>query len=124
MLDALIAGVVFLPLNPVLYRWGSGDEPRTRLFVALFIPAMLLALAYLAAFDGSARGATPGKRILGLRVADMNSSGRIGFRRAALRRLVYLAGAITVFAGWLWLFTNPRRQTWHDMAARTLVIRT
>lgn len=34
MLDALIAGIVFLPVNPVLYGWGSGDEPRTDLFLA------------------------------------------------------------------------------------------
>lgn len=84
---------------------------------------MVLLFAYLVFFDGSTRGATPGKRILGLRVADVNGGGAIGFRRAALRRLVYLVGGIAFCAGWLWLFANPRRRTWHDVAARTVVIR-
>ncbi len=120
MLDAAIAGVVFVPLNPGLYT----DEPSVSLFIALFIPTMILLFVYMVAFDGGQRGATPGKRILRLRVVDAETGGAIGWRRAARRRLVYLLGGAALYAGWLWLFTNPRRQTWHDKAARTLVVST
>ena len=118
-LDAAIAGVVFLPLNPALYS----DELHGSRFTALLAASFVLLFAYLVAFDGGERGATPGKRILGLRVADADTGGPIGLRRAAVRRVVYVVGGSACYLGWLWLFANERRQSWHDKAARTVVVR-
>ena len=74
-------------------------------------------------FDGGRRGATAGKRIVGLRVVDAQTGGPIGFGRAAVRRVVYVLGGLILYFGWLWMFTNSRRQTWHDKAAGSLVVR-
>lgn len=63
-----------------------------------------------------------GKRIVGTGVADAQTGEPIGYKRAALRRLVYCVEAIPLYLAWLWMFTNPDRQTWHDKAARSVVV--
>jgi uncharacterized RDD family membrane protein YckC len=119
ILDAAVLGLVSIPFNPLLYS----DEPSAGLFFALFAPAMVFAFVYLVRFDGGPRGATPGKRIVGIRVVDAASGDAIGYRRATIRRFVYLLGGLPFYLGWLWLFFNARRQTWHDIAASSLVVR-
>jgi uncharacterized RDD family membrane protein YckC len=84
---------------------------------------MLLLFAYLIAFDGGPKGATPAKRLLGLRVADAASGGQIGYRRATIRRVGYLVGGLALYIGWLWMLVDPRRQAWHDKLADTVVVR-
>jgi uncharacterized RDD family membrane protein YckC len=83
----------------------------------------ILAFPYLIAFDGGPRGATPGKRIVRIRVADAAEGGAIGYRRAAVRRLGYLVGGLLFFVGWWWALFDRRRQTWHDKLARSVVVR-
>jgi len=120
VIDAFVLGLLDTPLNPILYS----SRPSVGLFLALFIPSLVLAFAYLVVFDGGARGATPGKRILHLRVEDADGGGPIGYRRAVIRRLVYLVGGLAIYIGWLWLLVDRRRQAWHDKAAHSIVVRT
>jgi uncharacterized RDD family membrane protein YckC len=96
---------------------GSGSAP------AVWVVIVLAPLAYLIAFDGGPRGATPGKRLVGIRVVDEVSGAPIGYRRATLRRLVYVVGAASMGVGWLCVLWDARRQAWHDKAARSIVIR-
>ena len=119
ILDAAVLGIVFTPLNPGIYS----SDPSPTLFFVLWGSAMPLIFAYLVAFDGGERGATPGKRVVGIRVADAQDSGPIGYRRATIRRGGYLLGGLLLFLGWLWLILDPRRQAWHDKLARSIVIR-
>jgi len=95
VLDAVIGGLVFTPLNPILYS----SRPSLLLFVALLVPTMLLLFGYLVLFDGGARGTTPGKRVIGIRAADATTGNAIGYRRAAVRRLVYLLGGLVFYIG-------------------------
>lgn len=81
-------------------------------------------LAFLAYGDGSTSGATPGKKLLGLRVIDATTGAALGWRRGLLRRAVYVLGGLPLYLGWIWVVTNPLRQAWHDKCARSLVVRT
>jgi uncharacterized RDD family membrane protein YckC len=119
LLDAFIAGLAFTPLTPVLYS----SHPSPALFLALWVPTILLLFVYLVLFDGGRRGATPGKRIVGIRVVDARTGAAIGYRRAAIRRLGYLLGGLVLYVGWLWLLFDPRRQAWHDKLAGSIVVR-
>jgi uncharacterized RDD family membrane protein YckC len=118
VLDAFIAGIVFTPLSSIL--WSSNPSPW--LFVALLAPAMVLLFVYLVLFDGGRRGATPGKRIVGIRVADARTGGPLGYRRALIRRLGYYLGGLVLYIGWLWLLFDSRRQAWHDKVAGSVVV--
>lgn len=120
-LDALVASVLLSPvlMAAILVARSSDSVGIT---VVCFVVLELAVFVYLVAFDGGQRGATPGKRMLGMRVVDADGSGSIGFRRAALRRAAYLIGGLAFYLGWLWLLVDARGQALHDKVARTLVV--
>jgi uncharacterized RDD family membrane protein YckC len=95
-------------------------------FTGLFL---LLAVLYEVGFIG-ARGATPGKSVLGIKVVDEAGGGLIGWGRAFVRWLIPFVGYLVCFIGQLVVYISPffdgtgRLQGWHDKAARDLVIRT
>lgn len=69
------------------------------------------------------RGGSIGQRILGLRLHDAAATGPIGFWRAILRNLVFSLAASIVVGYFTPLFDSTgRRQGWHDMAARAVVV--
>jgi len=73
----------------------------------------------------SANGQSPGKAILGLRVVDERTGGRVGSLRALLRLVARAVATIgTLGAGALSYRWDPigREQTWWDRVARTRVI--
>lgn len=89
-------------------------------------------LAYFALFDAQA-GATPGKRLMGLRVVGPH--GGLPTLNQALRREIFtIVGAVPFIGGllalvaWIWILvsirSNPWRQGKHDLlAGGTRVIR-
>lgn len=69
-------------------------------------------------------GRTLGKKLLGLRVLDVETQYEPGFRAALRRWLTHtvLDGLVIGFLGLAWcLFDRPWRQCWHDKVARTFV---
>ncbi|NEA41548.1 RDD family protein, partial [Streptomyces sp. SID11385] len=71
-------------------------------------------------------GRTLGKKLLGLRVRDIEEHEPPGFAAALRRWLVYaVPGLLGIGAvGVLWAcFDRPWRQCWHDKAAHTFVAR-
>lgn len=93
----------------------------TTIVVAPTLLTALLALAWFAGFEASARQATPGKRALGLRVVDARG-GRIGPGRAALRHLAGTLSWLSLNLGHLLAALPPRRQALHDRLAGTRVL--
>jgi uncharacterized RDD family membrane protein YckC len=69
---------------------------------------------------------TIGKRVVGLKVVDVNTGGPIGFWRACLRYLVLgLTGLICLLGYFSPFFDGTKRnQGWHDKASSALVVTT
>jgi uncharacterized RDD family membrane protein YckC len=70
------------------------------------------------------KGRTPGMKITGNRLVDVNTGGPIGTGRGFGRALV--AQFISPFLcalGFLWAIWDPRKQTWHDKVANSVVIK-
>jgi uncharacterized RDD family membrane protein YckC len=68
------------------------------------------------------QGATPGKRVLGLRIVDADTGGLPPVNRLVLRYVGYIVSAIPLGLGYLWVLWDPKRQAWHDKMAGTLVV--
>lgn len=80
-------------------------------------------------------GKTLGKHLVGLKILSLK--GKMDWQTATVRSLLPLVstvsayfGTATVFIGQLlsladiiWYFTNPRRQTLHDLLAKTVVVK-
>jgi len=72
--------------------------------------------------ESSVWQATCGKRLLGLRVTNLNGA-RVSFHRAAGRNLGrVLSGILGI--GYLVMFFTKRKQTLHDLMASCMVLRT
>ncbi len=87
------------------------------LFVSLIIPWLYFALC-----EGSSWQATPGKKLLGLRVTDLDGAP-IGFARASGRHWAKLLSYIILYIGFMMAGWTEKKQGLHDMIASTLVIR-
>ncbi len=85
------------------------------------LAAALLALAWFALSEASPWQATPGKRLLGLRVVDAGGA-HIGLARAAGRHLAGALSWITLNIGHLMALLPPQRQALHDRIAGTRVL--
>jgi uncharacterized RDD family membrane protein YckC len=84
----------------------------------IFIGAQLI---YFTFYHGK-YGATPGKRLLGLRI--LNEQGAVpGYPVALLRTFASLASEIYLFVGHLVAVFNRRNKTLHDFIARTVVVK-
>jgi uncharacterized RDD family membrane protein YckC len=70
------------------------------------------------------KGATIGKRMMGIQVRDAATGGTIGAGRAFVRYLVLaITGAICTLGYWSPFFDSSRRyQGWHDKAANDFVV--
>lgn len=113
LLCALLLALVHLAGQPgLLLRPG----PVSALF------AGLLGLVYAAGFESSRWQATPGKRLLAIKVTDL-AGRRIGVWPAVLRRVMQLASALCLMLGYLMCVFTQRRQCLHDLFADTLVVR-
>lgn len=70
-----------------------------------------------------AKGATPGKMALGVRIVDAADGGRPDAAQFIGR---YVASFLSLFAlglGYFWIAIDARKQGWHDKLAGTVVVR-
>ena len=96
------------------YAWGTSD-----LWSFLATVASLFVLAY---WTGS-RGGSPLRVRLGVLVLDENDGSYIGTKRAVYRGLMSYVSQIALFLGYLWMLWDPKKQTWHDKVAKSVVVK-
>jgi uncharacterized RDD family membrane protein YckC len=94
------------------------DAPLATLLSGGGVIAFLLLQIY---WEG--QGGTPFRRGYGAAIVDMNTGLPIGMGRAFVRILVANISLLAFGLGFLWMLWDPKSQTWHDKAARTLVIK-
>jgi len=80
----------------------------------------LLVSAYFVLLHGMA-GTTVGKWVFGLRVVGANQAP-VSYRQAMMRWLGYVAFAFFGI-GFLWILFSREKRAWHDLLARTWVVR-
>ncbi|WP_322520561.1 RDD family protein [Guyparkeria halophila] len=76
---------------------------------------------YYAFFESSAWQATPGKRLLGMKVVDRQGA-QIGFWRATGRHFGKILSAFILLIGFLMIAFTRRKQGLHDIMASCLVV--
>ncbi len=118
IIDAIIVGLIVGVLR--LLGQAIGADALANLGSGV---GSLIGVVYYVYFWG-ARGRTPGKQIMGLRVVGCDGgSGGIGYGAAFLRWIGYLISSAVIFIGFLWILWDPERQGWHDKIAGTHVVR-
>jgi uncharacterized RDD family membrane protein YckC len=84
---------------------------------------VVIGVAYYAYLEGT-RGQTVGKMAVGVRVVDVDTGEMIGIARGIGRYFARILSGLALGLGYLWMLWDPRKQTWHDKLARSIVIRT
>ena len=97
---------------------GAGSTDAVTGIAGLGIVA--LGQLYHAYFVSSAKMATPGKRLCGLYVTDVEGH-RLGFGHALGRNLLSFFSYITLYIGFIMIAFSDRKQALHDKMAGTLV---
>ncbi len=125
LVERLAANLIdsFLLLLPmmlaalVLASGGRSLPHQLLQFVMLAIP-----VAYHWYFWTRRDGQTPGKFALGIRVIKTDG-GAISDVDAVIRAIGYNVSAMLFGLGFIWALFNAKNQAWHDIMARTYVVR-
>ena len=98
-----------------------------RHFALAALIALGVGVLYRTILEGSSRGQTVGKMALRIAVKDVDDGGPIGYGRAVGRWLVgyilWLAFYIPGIVDLLFPLWDPKKQTLHDKAVRSVVVR-
>lgn len=123
-IDALVVALFVLAWSAALVLLFGLPRDRNALGAAdlpYFAGIIAFPWLYCAGLESGRRGATLGKRALGLCVCDRRGEP-VGFGRASLRCLARLLTLATAMLGWFLILLTPQRQALHDLVAGTLVV--
>jgi len=123
ILLAIVGFLIGIPFNIVAFFLAP---PLENILVAwpLAVINALLWVGYFSYFEASS-GQTFGKRMMGIKVVDVNGISGIDLGRSLVRNILRIIDFLPVFyiIGVLLIATNPRRQRLGDTVARTIVVR-
>jgi uncharacterized RDD family membrane protein YckC len=128
LIDSMISACVFFPLGVILgvAIVAIGEDPGSPPMIAARLGlnglSILATWLYFALCESSSWQATVGKRMLGLRVTDMNGN-RISFAKATGRHFGKILSALILFIGFIMIAFSDQKQGLHDTMAGTLVLK-
>lgn len=117
IIDGLIAGVCAKVLETFVTR-GFHFNPIT---ASVFNYALVVAFYWVGLT--LLMGATPGKKIMGLRIVRADHSLDVGIGQLLFRESIgRLISAAPFCLGYLWVSWDKERKTFHDMLSKTRVV--
>lgn len=121
LIDTLISLVVILPLSAIVGIGWANSNNDAAAGAIVFIASWAAGWLYSALFESGTWQATPGKRLVGLRVTDL-AGNRIGFGRASGRFFAKILSALVFYIGFIMVGVTSRKQGIHDKLADTFVL--
>ena len=126
LLDQLILAtsllLAFLLWSTLAVGGGEQQDVAVSALPALLSLGFVFLAIYFIYFWG-ARGATPGKSLLGLEVQTESGESPIGYSRAAIRLVGYLLSSMIFNIGFLMIAFSADKRGLHDRIAGTCVVR-
>jgi uncharacterized RDD family membrane protein YckC len=116
-LAAFLIDAILLGIPNAIVQSAAGQ-------VAGSLFSIALGIGYSIYFVGSPSGQTVGMKAMSIRVVDAQTTRRVDYSRCVVRYLVSLLSALALLLGYFWMLWDPRRQTWQDKAAGTVVVPT
>jgi uncharacterized RDD family membrane protein YckC len=123
---SLVMAVIWAPTIFITFRAAtSGEAPGALAAILPFLSFLLgtaAGLGYVLWFWAT-RGATPGKKMLGLRIVREDGEDPIGWGTAFMRLVGYMVSGFILYIGFLMIAFNPEKKGLHDMIAKTRVLK-
>jgi uncharacterized RDD family membrane protein YckC len=130
LIDTFIVSLVFVPVVLVLgivlaASSDSRDDATAELIQAVNMVINLVSIVatwlYSSLLESSSWQGTVGKKLIGLRVTDLNGS-RISFGKATGRHFGKILSSLICLVGFIMAAFTEKRQALHDQLAGTLVL--
>ena len=125
LVDQFILLAVTLPIRlvvPIAFITGRDVATMIGQAMGAVTIAGLIWWFYFAGFESSRWQATPGKRLMGIRVTDA-AGARASFARTTGRSFAKILSGLLCGIGYLMAAFTARKQALHDLIAGTLVVR-
>src|SRR5712692_5751170 len=128
LIDTLISCAVSIPVGIVLglIIFASGSDPDSTDMLAARLSTNGLSLVagwlYFSLCESSSWQGTVGKKVLGLRVTDLNGNP-ISFGKATGRHFGKILSGLILGIGFIMIAFTEQKQGLHDMLAGTLVVK-
>jgi len=122
VVDGILMMCITIPILGAVYGMsylesgGAGFEPLG-LVINYVLPAVVVLLFW------RAKGATPGKMLLGIKIVDAKTFAHPTMGRFVARYVGYFVSMIVFFLGYIWAAFDKRKQAWHDKIGGTVVIK-
>jgi uncharacterized RDD family membrane protein YckC len=127
LLDTLILLIPIAVIIGVLFAVNPDDSSAAwGVLVVAYLITLVLPFVYFTVLHGNERGATYGKRAVGIRVVSEQSGGSIGYGRAFGRyaiTVVFGFFILPIVLDYLWPLWDSKNQCWHDKVVGSIVIR-
>lgn len=121
-IDHFLIFIVYSLIILASFAFIEGKDQRIMAFLVPLPAIVIFKLIYGSFAEASAKQATIGKKLINIKVTDLDGS-RISIGRSLIRNFSKILSVIPVFFGYLYSFLNKKNQCWHDVAANTLVIK-
>lgn len=116
----IVDGLLAVPAVLFVENWESAEVTVAAL--GWYIAVLIIAVAYFTYFESSTAQATPGKRAVGIFVADRDGNRITGFR-AFGRYWARVLSFMVLYLGVLLIGFTDQKEGLHDILAGTLVYR-
>jgi uncharacterized RDD family membrane protein YckC len=119
-LNSFVAYLGILLLSALIMTVSGADEESTTASVVTILGAAVV-IGLQVMWEGN--GGSPFRRGIGVVIVDQNTYQPIGPGRAFVRILVANFSLLFFGLGFLWMLWDKNSQTWHDKAARSVVVK-
>lgn len=97
------------------------SEARITRIIVRYI-SFLIWIVYCAIMEASSYEGTFGKRMMRIKVSDENGQ-RLTLGKSIIRNLTKIISYTLIGLGFIWVLFNKEKRGWHDLIAKTYVIR-
>ena len=122
LIDSVLIMAITLP--PLLAIYGlaylENNEAVSGLadiLISNILPMILVILFW------AKKQATPGKMAVSAKIVDAETGGKPSKKQCVGRYFAYILSAIPLGLGFLWVAFDPKKQSWHDKLAGTVVVK-
>lgn len=119
--DEMVVSLLFMFAYSSQFENATTIEQTINLTNNLILQVILLRIIYQSFFVWM-YGATLGKMLFKIRVLSVDLLDNPNFVMSFIRAFVRIVSELVMYLGFFWAFSNPKKETWHDKAAGTLVI--
>ena len=118
ILSMAVTGVAGLGIIDIA---SGGQGTGSYVSAPYLIATIIISALYYILLHSSKWQATIGKRFMGIKVATV-SGEQVTVGRAAVRFIVMEVASTILYIGYFFMFFTQKKQTLHDLAAKTVVI--